>query len=328
MIKKILIVCLFLAPQGFANLWSLKSANQRVSTIPAAAAYLGQPPPGDSPEVFAPGIISLRNRLETYPTFSPDGKEMFFSVVNAAWTEGRILYTRLENGVWTKPEAAFFSDDRHVNWESFISPDGKRMFFASSLPPSSGMDIWMVERTADASWTAPLRLPEPVNSAAADGSPCITNNGTLYFKSLRGGGTGDSWLYRAIRKDGVYAQIESLGNIIDTTSGETEPYMAPDESYLIFTSETRKGGNGGWDLWICFRNKDGSWTRAINMGPEINTADDEYGPRVTHDGKYLFFTRENRGNTMDIYWIAARIIDRLRVAGTGITAGRRPVSKG
>ena len=162
---------------------------------------------------------------------------------------------------WTKPEAAPFSDDRHVNWESFISPDGKRMFFASNRPPSTTMDIWMVERTADASWSAPVRLPDPVNSAAADGSPCITNNGTLYFKSLRGGGTGDSWLYRATLKDGAYAQIESLGNIINTTSGETEPYMSPDESYLLFTSETRKGGNGGWDLWICFRNKDGSWTR-------------------------------------------------------------------
>jgi hypothetical protein len=43
----------------------------------------------------------------------------------------------------------------------------------------------------------------------------------------------------------------------------------------------------------------------------VNTADDEYGPRVTPDGKYLFFTRENRGKTMDIYWVSASMIDRL-----------------
>ncbi len=104
------------------------------------------------------------------------------------------------------PQAAPFSDDRYINWESFISPDGKRMFFASNRPPSSGMDIWMVERTSDASWSAPIRLPDPINSAAQDGSPCVTNNGTLYFKSLRTGGTGGSWLYRAIPKDGAYAQ--------------------------------------------------------------------------------------------------------------------------
>ena len=48
------------------------------------------------------------------------------------------------------------------------------------------------------------------------------------------------------------------------------------------------------------------------MGPEINTADDEYGPRVASDGKYLFFTREKRGEAMDIYWVAASAIARLK----------------
>ena len=277
-----------------------------------SAAYLGQTPPGETPVVFAPGIVSLEGRLETYPTFSPDGKTLYFSVVNGAWTEGRILYARLENGVWTKPEAAPFSDDRYINWESSISPDGNRMFFASNRPPSSGMDIWMVVRASDASWSAPIRLPEPINSAAQDGSPCITNTGTLYFKSLRTGGTGGSWLYRAVPKDGAYAQVDGLGKIIKTTSGETEPFMSPDEGYLIFASETRKGGNGGWDLWICFRQKDGSWTEPVNLGLTINTAEDEYGPRVSPDGKYLLFTREKRGESMDIYWVAISAIEKLK----------------
>jgi Tol biopolymer transport system component len=312
MTKKILIACLFLALPGFTNLWPLKPTSRMHPAIPAAAAYMHQAPPGETPEVFAPGIISLENRLETYPAFSPDGRTMFFSVVNAAWTEGRILCTRLDNGAWTRPEAASFSDGRHIDWESSISPDGKRMFFASNRPPSSGMDIWMVERTEDASWSAPVRLPAPVNSAAEDGSPCAASNGTLYFKSLRGGGRGGSWLYRALLQNGAYAQVESLGNIMKTTAGESEPYVSPDESYLIFISQTRTGGKGGWDLWICFRNQDGSWTQAVNMGPEINTADDEYGPRVTPDGKYLFFTREDRGKTMDIYWVSAAAVEKLK----------------
>lgn len=278
--------------------------------------YFGQKPPGDRPEVFAPRVISLDTRLETYPAFSPDLKTMVFSVVNAAWTEGRLLQTRLDGGAWTTPAAPAFSDDRSVNWESSFTPDGKRMFFASNRPPSSGMDIWMVERTSDTSWSAPVRLPEPVNSAAEDGTPCVTTNGTLYFKSLRTAGTGGSWLYRAVPKDGAYTQVESLGSLIKTTSGETEPFVAPDESYLIFTSQTRAGGRGGWDLWLTFQQNDGVWTEPVTLGPDINTSDDEYGPRVTPDGKYLFFTREQRGKTMDIYWVSTAAIDRL-------CAGRR-----
>jgi Tol biopolymer transport system component len=309
--KPCVISILFIGPVFF-SIKPSHAAAYSARDKQASVAYLEQTPPGDSAIVFAPGIVSLENRLETYPTFSPDGKEMFFSVVNAAWTEGKILCTRLENGAWTKAEAAPFSDNRYINWESYIAPDGKKMFFASNRPPSSGMDVWMVERTSDASWSAPVHLPDPVNSLAEDGSACVANSGILYFKSLRSGGTGTSWLYRAILKDGAYPQIESLGNIIETVSGETEPYVSPDESYLIFISQTRTGGKGGWDLWICFRNHDGSWTQPVNMGPKINTADDEYGPRVTHDGKYLFFTREKRGKTMDIYWISAKNIDKIK----------------
>jgi Tol biopolymer transport system component len=274
--------------------------------------YLRQKPPGDKPEVFAPQVISLDTRLETYPAFSPDLKTLFFSVVNAEWSEGRLLQTRLEAGAWTTPAAPAFSDGRSINWESSFAPDGKRMFFASNRPPSAGMDIWMVERASDTSWSAPVRLPEPVNSAADDGTPCVTRNGTLYFKSLRTAGTAGSWLYRAVPKDGAYTQVENLGRIIPTASGETEPFVSPDENYLIFTSQTRAGGRGGWDLWLTFQQKGGAWTEPVTLGPDINTSNDEYGPRVTPDGKYLFFTRETRGKAMDIYWASTAVIGRLR----------------
>ena len=81
-----------------------------------------------------------------------------------------------------------------------------------------------------------------MNSNTVDGSACVTNNGTLYLKSLRGGGIGGSILYRSRLIDTVYSQVENLGNIIHTVSGESEPFMAPDESYLIFISESRSGG--------------------------------------------------------------------------------------
>lgn len=282
------------------------------------SSYMGQTPPGSIPQIFAPGIISLDNRFETYPTFSPDGKEMFFSVVNASWTTGKIFCTQERNGNWTTPQVADFSNNNYYNLESFITPDGNKQFFTSNRPPSLNTDIWMIERASDTTWTNPVRLSSPVNSNTVDGSACVTNNGTLYLKSLRGGGIGGSILYRSRLIDTVYSQVENLGNIIHTVSGESEPFMAPDESYLIFISESRSGGYEGWDLWICFNNNDSTWSAPINMGPNINTTNDEYGPRVTLDGQYLFFTRENRGNTMDIYWVSASIIDSLKQVVTEI----------
>jgi hypothetical protein len=274
--------------------------------------YREPAPQGNTPQVFAPGIISLDNRFETYPTFSPDGNELFFTVVNANWSQGKILHSQKQNGTWSEPDTAIFSNNNYINWESFISPDGNRQFFASNRPTSSNIDIWMVERTSDSTWSDPVRLDNPVNSTAEDGSACVTNSGTLYFKSRRGGGIGGSWLYRSPLINGSYSQVESIGDLINTGPQETEPFMAPDESYLIFISKTRPGGYGGWDLWICFRTTDSSWTEPVNMGPDINTTDDEYGPRVSIGGNYLFFTRDDAGNTMDIYWVSSNIIDSLK----------------
>jgi hypothetical protein len=280
-----------------------------------AQPYLGQTPPGSIPQIFAPGIISLSSRLETYPTFSPNGRDMYFSVVNSAWSKGVIFHTQERNGVWTVPDTAVFSRNIYTNWESFITPDGNKQFFATNRPPSinsSDKDIWMINRTSDTTWSAPVRLNNPINSTVEDGSACVTNNGTLYFKSKRGGGINGSMLYRSYLIDSAYTQVENLGSIIHTVNNETEPFMSRDESYLIFTSSSRTGGYGGYDLWICFRKTNNTWTEPVNMGPNINTSLDEYGPRVTSDGNYLFFTRDNGSTSMDIYWVSADIIDSLR----------------
>jgi Tol biopolymer transport system component len=299
---------------GSVHLTAQELSKRSDSVMPGSLAYVGQPPPREAPVLFAPGIVSLPDRFETYPTFSANGEEMFFSVVNADWTRGEIWHTKVENGVWTGPTRAPFSDEHSINWESFMALDSTRMYFASNrrTSPASGMDIWMVERGADEIWSAPVRLSDSVNSGADDGSACVTSDGTLYFHSNRGGGFGSSELFRSRFVGGTYSRAENLGGVIPTEAKESEPYMAPDESYLIFISQTRAGGKGGWDLWICFRSPDSSWTQPVNLGAEINTSDDEYGPRVTDDGKYLFFTRENRGRSMDIYWVSAAVIDRLR----------------
>ncbi len=281
-------------------------------TIPKDSMYLGQKPPGNKPKIFAPGMVSLKNRLETYPAFSPDGKELLFSVVNSDWSKGSVFYAKWQNGKWTTPDTAFFSKNKYINWESSISPNGKMQFFTSNRPPSTKMDIWLVERSSDTTWSDPVHLENPINSVADDGSVCVTGNKNLFFISRRGGGAEGSILYKAKYVNNIFTQIENMGNIIPTVSKESEPYMAPDESYLIFISQNRQGGLGGWDLWICFKNIDNSWSIPVNIGPEINTDKDEYGPRVTPDGKYLFFTRETRGQDMDIYWVSANIIDSLK----------------
>jgi hypothetical protein len=62
---------------------------------------------------------------------------------------------------------------------------------------------------------------------------------------------------------------------------------------------------------VCFSDENGGWSKPILLGPEYNTANDEYGAHLSSDGKYLFFTRHTpKGN--GIYWVATSAIEKLK----------------
>jgi hypothetical protein len=103
---------------------------------------------------------------------------------------------------------------------------------------------------------------------------------------------------------------------INTIGYEDGPYISPDEDYLIFESTRPEGIEGSHDLYITFKDNAGAWKTPINMGPKINSAGMERFPRVSPDGKYLFFA-SNRDQSQgkvgfDIYWIDAKVIQELR----------------
>jgi Tol biopolymer transport system component len=85
--------------------------------------------------------------------------------------------------------------------------------------------------------------------------------------------------------------------------------ISPDESYAII--ESWQDANKK-DLYISFRNEDDSWTKLKNMGPKINTPGFEGMPKVSNDGKYLFFWSD-RSVKICIYWIRVdKIINDLK----------------
>ncbi len=273
--------------------------------------YLGQKPPGITPKVFAPGIISTE-ATEGASSFSPDGKCYLFARARSS-LDGILIMEQI-NGLWTKPRLASFSAGKH-DWDFMLTPDGKTIFVASTRPLRKGEShtkdhqIWMSKRIEE-NWSEPQLLPSPIYSGQHDSYPSVTRDRTLYFFSNRSGGLGHGDIYRSNRIKGKYLEVKNLGEPINTEQHEVDPFIAPDESYLIFCSD-RAGGYGRQDIYITFRDKDGSWTTPVNMGDSINSPYDEYIPYITPDGKYFFFTTNISGNR-DIYWVDARIIEGLK----------------
>jgi len=250
--------------------------------------------PVNEPTIFAPGIISTGD-YEVCPEFSPDGRTFYFvqSTPDANfWT---IVFSRLVAGKWSAPQVAPFSG-QYSDADEFITADGRQMFFISRRPvgpeisPNAAgkLDIWVMDKLANGNWGEPKNLGRPVNSEGSEFFPTLTRDGTLYFGSGRAGGFGGIDLYRSRLVNGKYQQPENLGAAINSRFDDFEPFIAPDESFLIFMSAARPEGLGGFDLYISY-NRGGQWTQARNLGAPINSTADELSPRLTRDGKFFFW---------------------------------------
>lgn len=267
--------------------------------------YLGQPLPGETPVVFARGIISDTLLQHSAPTFSPDGNEVFWwSYYYGEKTKAFHQTMRRIDNRWTVPEITPYLG------EPFFSPDGKRLYFSASDGPN------YVEKQ-EKGWSEPksngivARFPE----IKMVYWPSISRNGTLYFNGYAKGYKFNIAIYRSELNNGEYTKPELLPSTInipgDSMLNQT-PYIAPDESYLIYCSRSFTPVDDKGDLYICFRQSDGSWTDRIKLDDQINTKGMERFPSVSPDGKYFFFNRYDPEYDEDVYWMSASFIDSLR----------------
>ena len=341
-----LICTLTLLACGLAGYAVLESAplNRKENSItqtPNRGPYLDQKLPGSNPVLFAPGIVSTA-AFELNSAFTPDGKEMYQTIVVEGWGFSAIIQRREGARGWGDPVVAPFSG-RYNDIDPNLSPDGNQIIFASRRPEdpattkelSSSWDLWTTFRKDVSSpWGKARRLPSPINSPAVEIYPSVSASGTIYFGSNREGGYGKSDIYRANLDDTGYSKVENLGPQINSEHSEGDAFIAPDESYIIVAVDGRPDSRGQNDLYISFAQEDGSWGKLHHMGESINTSAKEYCPVVTPDGRLFFFTRGRkevsrlhsdrqktynelaekiytwRNNLENVYWVNEAVLKR------------------
>jgi len=274
--------------------------------------YLGQKPPGMTPELFARGIVST-DRIEFGNTFSPDGREFYFTRFVGEKKLSTILFVKTANDRWVNPQVAPFSGN-YSDVDPAFSRDGRQLYFSSNRPlkgaggPKEDYDIWVVNRM-ESGWSEPVNPGFPVNSEKDDFAPSVAQNGAIYFASNREGGLGQTDFYCSRWMAEKYGEPENLGEKINTKYREGDGFVSADGNVFLFSAFV-PGNLGSGDLYISFKGKDGKWTQARNLGSGINSAGNEFTPAATADGKYMFFASDRTGND-DIYWVDMRLVEKI-----------------
>jgi ankyrin repeat protein/Tol biopolymer transport system component len=295
-----------------AGLLAEKGADKSDIQFPVLKGdYLGQTPPGDKPELFAPGIISSIWGLHSTAVFSPDGSEVYWKPMitypGETYSRGGLLMMKRVNGRWTAPAPVPFSGPDANDDVPFFSADGKMIYFISRrpLPGESRMGnekIWQAERTPTG-WSEPRPLDPNVNSVDMHWEFSLDREENLYFAGQPPDSRGMSDIYMARFSSGRYERPVNLGNPVNSAGAETTPFIAPDGSYLLFSRQ--------YDICVSFRSPGGVWSEPVNLGPEVNSPGVELCPMVTADGKYLFFLSQRDGEN-HAYWVRADVIEKLR----------------
>jgi len=229
--------------------------------------------PLPAPQIFAPGVISGPAN-DGAPTFTPDGKTLYFERGGGSWTF--ILTSRKTGDAWSAPEIAPFSG-QWSDSQPALSPDGSRLVFQSSRPSMRESALWEVERRG-AGWSDPVRLPATVNFTARVFKPSLAADGTLYFMAQPK--SDATWrLYRCALVHGAYAAAEPLA-FSDGAHGDVDPAIAPDQSFLIFSSSGRAAADDAHEHLYLVRRAGAGWGAIVPL-----RYDDDYAKNPADDGE-------------------------------------------
>jgi len=259
-----------------------------------AAACAAQTPP--APVRWTPSALSSRD-YESSPSFSPDGREIVFMRSDRRFARWRLLHSRCERGRWSPPQApAFASAEAGVDADPAFSPDGRRLYFVSSRhdPRREDLDIYVVERRGERGWSAPQRLPAPVNSAASELLPRASGDGRLYFGSSRAGGHGQGDLYVArADADGRWT-VDNLGPPLSSAANEYEADVARDGRTAIAVID-----RGGRSHLYRFERERGRWRERGRLPAREDVF--QVGPLLSPAGDRLLFAQADGERSGELF---------------------------
>lgn len=267
-----------------------------------ATAHAAEPQAG---ELVGPGVIST-GLQETSATLTPDGRTLYFMRSDFAEADDTIMVAQRQGGGWSTPKVAAFSGQWHDS-EPTLSPDGKRLYFVSNRPVRAGgapmmaemsghhfpgTGLWFVEQQANGHWGAPVHVDGALNDGAMIYNPSVADNGDIYFSAHRADSGQAYQIYVARREGDGHAAPERLP-LGDVSHNRMDPAIDPQGRFVLYAGN--EGDSlGSADIYIAFRQADGSWSKPERLGGDVNSDKLENAPALGRTFGELFVSSNRR----------------------------------
>jgi len=246
---------------------------------------------------------------DTIDCLSYDGLEMYIASSRLGGLGGAdmwVLKRASKDDAWGPAENLGPSvNSPKDDGSSSISADGLTLYFDSDRPGGYGdYDVYMTTRaTKNDPWGPPVNLGPKVNTPVSDAFAWISpDDRELYLGSNRSGGYGgiDIYMTRRATQNDPWGEPVNLGPVVNSAYGEQWCSLSPDKRLLLFcdfSSKHRPGGYGSADMWMTRRaSLSDPWQAPVNLGPQVNGASNDVYPRVSPDGRTLYFLSDRSGS--------------------------------
>ena len=203
---------------------------------------------------------------------------------------------------WTEPEnLGPLVNSSDMENSPTLSSDGLTLIFSSKEwigGRTNSKLLQSTRKTTDSRWEKPELLGAEINNTGSERDACLSADSlTLFFTSERDGGLGaaDIWMCERGGVSDTWSTPKNLGADVNSRDYDTMPTISADGLTLIFASdrEVDEQSRGKSDLWMCTReSKTQPWSKAINLGPNINSRGREFFPMLSADGLSLLYTSD------------------------------------
>ena len=171
-----------------------------------------------------------------------------------------------------------------------LSIDGKELVFTRRLN-NYNEDFYYSDQKTGSEWNTSKPIEGDVNTPMNEAAQNISQDGEwlVFTADGRPEGFGGFDLYVSYKTSNGWGEAVNLGGAVNSDQWDSQPCLSPDKKDLYFASK-RFGGYGGSDIYVSHMRTDGKWGRPENLGPEINSAEDEQCPFIHADNQTLYFT--------------------------------------